>query len=88
MLEQLCASQAKSHGVKYLEATVTPDNEASRSLFRSIGRRAGCPTEVQEAHFPEQAFPPGHLAEDLFRVGPFTEDMIGTVLSDGEALRA
>jgi L-2,4-diaminobutyric acid acetyltransferase len=88
MLEQLCKSQAESHGVKYLEATVTGDNQASQNLFRSIGRRAGCEVAVTKAHFPERVFPKGHLAEDLFRVGPFESDTIGTVVEDKEAARS
>lgn len=77
MMESLCKGLAGASGVKYLEATVTPDNEASRRLFAGFGRRAGCPVKVTEDHFPQAMFPPGHDAEGLFRVGPFEASDIG-----------
>ncbi|KAA0160637.1 hypothetical protein FNF31_04188 [Cafeteria roenbergensis] len=77
MMESLCKGLADTSGVKYLEATVTPDNEASRRLFAGFGRRAGCPVKVTEDHFPQAMFPPGHDAEGLFRVGPFEASDIG-----------
>jgi len=77
MMEELCRGLGKTAGVKYLEATVTPDNEASRRLFQGFGRRAGCPVEVTEDHFPQGMFPPGHDAEGLFRVGPFAPEDVG-----------
>ena len=61
-------------GVRYLEATVTPSNDASQALFRSLARRRRVDCEVR-SHYPEELFPrqPGasHEAEDLFRIGPF-----------------
>jgi L-2,4-diaminobutyric acid acetyltransferase len=57
-------------GVRYLEATVTPDNTASISLFSALARRRGVPIESSEL-FPAELFPSGHLGEDLYRIGPF-----------------
>jgi len=56
-------------GATALEATVTPTNTASKTLFRRFGERHGLPVTV-EPLFPEGLFPPGHEAEDRFRIGP------------------
>lgn len=56
-------------GVTWLEATVTPDNEPSRKLFRSMAREYD--TECQEIGFmTAEMFPKSHEPEDLFRIGP------------------
>ncbi len=67
-------------GASYVESTVTPSNTASRTLFSRLGERNG--TEVSiEPLFGEELFPPGHEAEERFRIGP-----IGTgTAPDGEA---
>lgn len=58
-------------GLRYLEATVAPSNEASQRLFRSIARSRNCPCD-ESTHFRPQDFPDGeHEAEHLFRIGPF-----------------
>lgn len=57
--------------VEYLEATVTPSNEASERTFRKVARElgVGCETSVL---FPGHRFGgPSHEDEVLFRVGPF-----------------
>lgn len=57
-------------GVRYLEATVTPSNTASRRLFQSFARRYGAPYEWSEG-YRGSMFGRGHEAEELIRVGPF-----------------
>lgn len=52
-----------------LEATVTPSNSASETLFRRFGERHGLSVAV-EPLFGEELFPPGHEAELRFRIGP------------------
>lgn len=59
-----------SAGVTCLEATVTPDNEASRALFRSFARAVDAPCEIDPCFQPGD-FPEPHEAEELFRIGPF-----------------
>lgn len=55
--------------VEYVEATVTPENDASAALFRSLGKRHGA--TVDEADFfAADLFPRGHQPERLFRIGP------------------
>ncbi|MET9713029.1 diaminobutyrate acetyltransferase [Nocardiopsis alba] len=60
-------------GLRYLEATVTPDNKASRALFASFARDLGTEAEWSPL-FTEEHFPAGggenHDPEDLVRIGP------------------
>ena len=51
-----------------MEATVTPSNSASETLFRRFGERHGLPVSV-EPLFGEELFPAGHEAERRFRIG-------------------
>lgn len=61
-------------GLRYLEATVTPDNAASRALFASFARDRGTEA-VWSPLFAEEHFPTDdgerHEPEDLVRIGPF-----------------
>lgn len=59
-------------GATVLEATVTPSNSASETLFRRFGDRHGLPVTV-EPLFGEELFPPGHEAERRFRIGPASD---------------
>ncbi|MDE5414847.1 diaminobutyrate acetyltransferase [Alkalihalobacterium chitinilyticum] len=60
--------------INYLEATVTPSNQASQSLFRRLGRDLNTDCEVLEC-FSEDLFPgDDHEAELTFRIGPFNRD--------------
>ncbi len=56
-------------GATHLEATVTPSNTASETLFRRFGARHGAPVTTDEL-FGAELFPPGHEAEVRFRIGP------------------
>ncbi|MFA7665656.1 MAG: diaminobutyrate acetyltransferase [Burkholderiaceae bacterium] len=55
---------------RWLTATVSPGNEASRALFTGFARLhgVGC-TEVP--HFDSADFPVDHPPEPLLRIGPF-----------------
>lgn len=62
--------------VRYLEASVTPSNEASQRTFRSIARdlRTHCSEEIL---FPGDRFHgPSHEDEVLFRIGPIDPSAI------------
>lgn len=63
----------ESAGVTCLEATVTPDNQASRALFRSFARAVDAPCEVTPCFEPGD-FPEPHEPEELFRIGPFARN--------------
>lgn len=62
--------RAIDDGASFLEATVTPSNVASRSLFQSMASHnaADCHEEMA---FPSSLFPDGdHEAEVRIRIGP------------------
>lgn len=64
-------------GIRFLEATVTPSNEASDRLFRSFGVRHDGRLErslvYDESFFPTPAdTDDAHEAEYLYRIGPIT----------------
>jgi L-2,4-diaminobutyric acid acetyltransferase len=70
MLDHL-GDRMAARGLRYLEATVTPDNTASAALFASFARARGCEL-VREPLFGPEHFPGGgHEPEVLFRIGPF-----------------
>ena len=57
--------------VAFMEATVTPSNQASMALFRSFARERNAALELSVG-FDRSAFPdPGHETEMLVRIGPF-----------------
>ncbi|MDI5977501.1 diaminobutyrate acetyltransferase [Amycolatopsis magusensis] len=59
-------------GVRYLETTITPDNQASIKLFESFAKRWEADLESAElfasADFPDDD--DAHEPEDLYRIGP------------------
>lgn len=57
--------------VAWLEATVTPSNAASQSLFTRLGTHLSAPLERSD-YLDRSLFPDaGHEPEILFRIGPF-----------------
>ena len=71
ILDALVRQQA-CQDVTHLDATVTPSNRASQSMFRAFARNMGTQC-VEELCFPEHLFPTaGHEAEHLFHIGPFS----------------
>ena len=59
---------------KWLTATVSPDNLASRALFQGYARHRG--VRCSEApHFEPQHFPIEHPAEPLLRIGPLAASL-------------
>ncbi|MGR8011280.1 diaminobutyrate acetyltransferase [Streptomyces hypolithicus] len=70
LLEALTEKAAANLGVKAVETTVTPDNDASDRLFTSYAERRGASLE-REVLFDAGLFPDeGHLPEVLYRIGP------------------
>lgn len=63
--------QQIAQGVKYLEATVSPSNEASMRLFRSLAQRRGVDCKESPLFTAEMFGHENHEAEILFRLGPF-----------------
>jgi L-2,4-diaminobutyric acid acetyltransferase len=72
MVDEL-AQRLQPDDVTHVEASVTPDNEASQRLFDSFARRWEAPLERSELFGPE-LFSGGHAAEQLLRIGPLRAD--------------
>ncbi|GAK13460.1 diaminobutyrate acetyltransferase [Geomicrobium sp. JCM 19039] len=69
MLERTACSE-----VQYLEATVTPSNDASQKLFRRLARKNDTACHVSEC-FSEDLFPGDqHEAELSFKIGPILRE--------------
>lgn len=63
-------------GVRLLETTVAPSNQASRALFQGIARRLDTQLEEQDL-FGAELFPEGgHQPEPLLRIGPFEAEAV------------
>ncbi len=59
--------------VQYLEATITPSNIASQSLFKRLARDQKTNCKILEC-FSEDLFPgDDHEAELTYRIGPFNK---------------
>ncbi|MFQ5582203.1 MAG: diaminobutyrate acetyltransferase [Mariprofundaceae bacterium] len=64
--------------IRYVEATVNPSNDASRSLFKSLAKDGQCAID-ETLIFPAKMFGEGdHEQENLIRVGPI--DSVGKTL--------
>jgi L-2,4-diaminobutyric acid acetyltransferase len=57
-------------GVRQVETTITPDNDVSNALFRSLADRWGAQMRVA-GEFAAGEFPDDHETEVLYRIGPF-----------------
>jgi L-2,4-diaminobutyric acid acetyltransferase len=63
-------------GVRFVEATVTPSNRASWSLFEGFARRAGAPCRNGPG-FASDLFPDAEHEEELrIRIGPIVDDAL------------
>jgi len=71
MLQALLQSEA-CRGVRYLETTITPDNEASIALFGKLAQSLGAGMEESVAFDQDNHFHDEQATEHLFRIGPFT----------------
>lgn len=73
------ADEPEASRVRYMEATVTPNNAASRNLFKAFGRRRGADVEITSDFYSVNDFPAAsadgselnHEPEDKFVIGPF-----------------
>ncbi|MPY73578.1 MAG: diaminobutyrate acetyltransferase [Alphaproteobacteria bacterium] len=71
MLQEILSRPA-CREVAFMEATVTPSNHASMALFRGVARNRNTTLDLSSG-FDCSAFPdPGHEAEMLVRIGPFS----------------
>ncbi|MFD7106649.1 MULTISPECIES: diaminobutyrate acetyltransferase [Streptomyces] len=71
LLDGLTARAVRDWGVRHVETTVTPHNDASNRLFASFAERHGVPLR-REVLFDAELFPgQGHEPEVLHLIGPF-----------------
>lgn len=69
LLERLLQGSA-ARSVRFLEATVSPENEASLRLFRSLAEKLNVPFQTRP-HFHHADFPDTeHDDEPMVRIGP------------------
>lgn len=65
--------------IRYLETTVTADNEASWALFESFARKRGADLERSVFFDRDQHFGGTHDTEVLARIGPLKEQILRAV---------
>src|SRR5690606_13699522 len=58
-------------GVRFIETTITPDNEASWRLFRGVAKSLGASMTHEVGFDRDQHFAGRHDTEMLVRIGPF-----------------
>ena len=64
-------SRTSCKDVRYLKTTITPDNDASWGLFRSIARWLDAPMEDTKFFDKDKHFKGRHDSEILVTIGPF-----------------
>ncbi len=70
MLRYIVAGNADK-GVRYLETTVTRDNQASRAMFNSLAKKLGCEMEESLMFDRKRHFLNLHDSEYKLCLGPF-----------------
>lgn len=68
--------------VNYLRTTITPDNDASRALFRSIAKRTNTALRETEGFDLDEHFRGRHDSERLITIGPMPRKAIDGVESE------
>ncbi|MFH1834038.1 MAG: GNAT family N-acetyltransferase [bacterium] len=70
-----------NHGVRYLEATISPSESAQQVAIRGLARRFGAVCEERHLFMPHLFAEEDHREECLYRVGPFE---VGIAMVHGE----
>lgn len=81
--QQMITNIAQRQGCRWIEATVTPGNEASAALFRSLATQFNT-NVVEELAYAAEVFPIEHDAEIRFRIGPLRHDTNLTTIRGDE----
>lgn len=71
MIMEILRRPAHQH-VKYIETSITPDNEASWALFRGLARILNAPIDSRLLFDEHTHFQGRHASESLVRIGPFS----------------
>jgi L-2,4-diaminobutyric acid acetyltransferase len=61
-----------AHPLRFVEATVTPDNQASRGLFQALAAAHGAALSESLAFSQDDFGQTDHAVEHLLRIGPFS----------------
>lgn len=69
MLRQLL-NRTACEDVQYIEATVSPSNKPSQSLFKGLAKKLETNCEISDYFFSEDFPAEGHEDELLFKIGP------------------
>ncbi len=69
MIRSLMERDALSD-ISYLETTITPDNEPSQRLFKSLAREWETELDVDILFEKDNHFGGRHESEELYRIGP------------------
>lgn len=73
LAKQMIDKLIDDQGVKYVEATITPQNRASIALFKSLAEEKHTYFNTDKNFFDEDTFPTDHESEMLVRVGPIVD---------------
>ncbi|MBV1786466.1 diaminobutyrate acetyltransferase [Marinobacterium sp. D7] len=65
------ADRLADEGVHFIETTITPDNQASQSMFARFFSALGAPVEERVLFARHEHFDGAHDDEVLYRAGPF-----------------
>lgn len=63
-------NQSSCDEIQYVEATISPSNLPSKSLFKGLARDHSTKWESSECFSPEMFPESGHEAEMTYRIGP------------------
>ena len=78
LIRQFVHAGVSKDSIRFVEATVSPSNVASRQLFESLARGVGAPLQDIDG-FSESLFPSGnHEAEPRIRIGPIKTAQLAT----------
>lgn len=71
-------------GINYIEATISPSNTASETLFTRLAERLNAEAEFSE-YITSDMFPrSGHEDERLLRIGPFANGISAALNNSGQ----
>jgi len=57
--------------IRYIETSITDNNNASKSLFRKLAKKTGAPLKTSLLFSRDKHFDGKHASETLYRIGPF-----------------
>lgn len=81
MLVQLL-SDLQGKNIRYIHTTITPDNQASWALFRSLARQLNCSLESNLWFTRDKHFGGAHDDEHLLQLGPIEPSAITQAVAE------